>query len=167
MHAVRHDDGCALVQARTITALLLEDDDVDAKLIALQAVGFRMLDMRVLRARSTAEAREHVDRERIDLAILDFWLGCESSLRFLAELDARLPGLPAIVLTGLSMPDVREMCANAGAVRFLDKASLTGEAFEAAILGVLGPRAFRSPAAEPTRYGRPGLTVVSNERCDR
>ncbi|WP_133123543.1 response regulator, partial [Methylobacterium frigidaeris] len=137
MRAVRHEGGCGLSQARTINALLLEDDDVDAKLIALQAAGFRMLDMRVLRARSTAEAREHVDHERIDLAILDFWLGCESSLRFLAELGARMPGLPAIVLTGLSMPDVREMCGSAGAVRFLDKASLTGEAFEAAILGVL------------------------------
>ncbi|MET7246411.1 response regulator [Methylobacterium sp. EM32] len=166
MRAVRHEGGCELAQARPINALLLEDDDVDSKLIALQAAGFRMIDMRVLRARSTAEAREHLDHERIDLAILDFWLGCESSLRFLAELDARLPGLPAIVLTGLSMPDVREMCVSAGAVRFLDKATLTGEAFEAAILGVLGPRAFRS-SAEPTRFGRPGLTVVQTERCDR
>ncbi|KMO30421.1 response regulator [Methylobacterium aquaticum] len=167
MRAVRHDGGSGFAQARTISVLLLEDDDVDAKLIALQAAGFRMIDMRVLRARSTAEAREHVEAERIDLAILDFWLGCESSLRFLAELNARLPGLPAIVLTGLSMPDVREMCASAGAVCFLDKASLTGEAFEAAILGVLGPRAFRSAPAEPIRYGRPGLTVIQNERYDR
>ncbi|TNC11399.1 response regulator [Methylobacterium terricola] len=167
MRAVRHEGGCGRAPVRTINTLLLEDDDVDAKLIALQAAGFRRLDMRVLRARSAVEARAHVEAERIDLAILDFWLGCESSLRFLAELDARLPGLPAVVLTGLSMPDVREMCLSAGAVRFLDKASLTSEAFEAAILGVLGPRIVRTPAAEPVRYGRPGLTVISNERCDR
>ena len=60
MRAVRHDGGSGFAQARTISVLLLEDDDVDAKLIALQAAGFRMIDMRVLRARSTAEAREHV-----------------------------------------------------------------------------------------------------------
>lgn len=129
-----------VVSSRVVNVLLLEDDEIDAKLIAMQIASFKDLDVRIVHASSVSEAREALGQEKFDVAIIDYWLGCESSLRFLAELDVWVRGLPAIVLTGLCTSDIRDLCMHAGAVGFLDKAPLTAEAFEAAVVAALDRR---------------------------
>lgn len=139
-------------KANTIHVLLVEDDDVDAKLIDLYAA--RLTDPKVVIARavSAGEARGLLAERTFDLCILDFWLGCESSLRLMAEIDDVV--LPTLVLTSLSTPDIDRMCQRAGASLFIGKEGLSPASLQTAILAALRATARPRTPVEPLRTGR-------------
>lgn len=103
--------------------LLVEDDE------SLARVFLRILE------RGSHEVKAATDYETasgllgedhvFDLAILDFWIGEESSLGFLRELRKRFPGIPVLYVSGggggLSLEATAALAETGGAAEFLVK----------------------------------------------
>lgn len=106
---------------RPLHILLLEDDDVDAKLFRLQAGSIRSFTLIVDHVATCAEADERLRSLDYDLCIFDFWLAGESTLPLIEKLGGRAGKMPIMILTGLTIPSIREMGFIAGAASFLGK----------------------------------------------
>ncbi len=124
-----------------VRVLLVEDDDVDAKLIGFHAAAMAEPKLVLTRVVSAEAGRQLLAECTFDICILDFWLGCETSLRLLADLDVAPLQLPAVVLTSLSTPDIGDLCRLAGARRFIGKERLDAVSLRNAILQALAERA--------------------------
>ena len=122
---------------RPLHILLLEDDDVDAKLFRLQAGSIRSFTLIVDRVATCAEADERLRSLDYDLCIFDFWLAGESTLPLIEKLGGRAGKMPIIILTGLTIPSIREMGFIAGAASFLGKDHLAAATLEDAIATAL------------------------------
>lgn len=89
-----------------LEVLLVEDDDIDARIIRLVADLIDDFELRVTRVSSLADAETAMDRTKFDVCLLDFWLGRESSLRFLSALEAMDCHIGTVVLSNISPREV-------------------------------------------------------------
>jgi CheY-like chemotaxis protein len=109
-------------QLRPITvegSILLVDDDEELRELIRATVptdGFNLLE-----ARDGAEALDALERELVDLVVLDWQLPRRSGADVLRELKLRQPELPVIVLTAEIDPRHRATAESLGAEVFLTK----------------------------------------------
>ena len=132
----------------TVNVRLVDDDPIDRELIMRAARGGEQLDIRFTQCGSSGEAKAAADRNHFDLAIVDYWLGQETSIPLIQEFQRKY-NLPVILLTGLDTPEVRRCGFRAGITGYLSKDALIVQAIESAALGVLyatGARTRRAAA---------------------
>ena len=134
----------------TVRVLLVDDDPIDRELIMRAASGGEQLDIRFTQCGSAAEAKAAVERDGFDLAIVDYWLGQETSIPLIQDFHHK-HNLPVLLLTGLDTPDVRRCGFRAGIAGYLSKDALIVQAIESAALGAL--------YSQPIRKGRPACEL--------
>ncbi|MFN3208073.1 MAG: sensor histidine kinase [Roseovarius sp.] len=109
------------------TILILDDDEGDRKNISrlLRSSG---LECDILLAASTRVAISLADASAPDFAFVDFGLPGESGIDAITELRSRCPGLPVAVITGQGDEDIAVASMKAGALDYVSKRAITGEA---------------------------------------
>jgi len=99
--------------------LLIVDDDKDLLLIMseyLKAYGFE-LEL----AYSADQARRYLESSECDAILSDFNMPGESGLDLLGHVSSRYPGLPFIMMTGCSMPLLKDAAMKMGSSGYVVK----------------------------------------------
>jgi DNA-binding NtrC family response regulator len=126
---------CQTAAKERVEALLIDSDALDSLALVQIAALSQQLDIGVTATHSVADANAALARRGFDVIILDFWLGQETTVAFIHDMDAA--GIPCIVLTDLNEPDIRRIAFRAGAQAFLSKQALCPQALESVTLAVL------------------------------
>ena len=121
-----------------IGVLLVEDDEGDARLVE-DELSERLPLARVARRHTLREALQALG-PGIDCVLLDLGLPDTSGLDAVAQLRARVPGIPLIVLTGLDDQAAGVAAVEAGAQDYLVKGSVEGEQLARSIHYAIGRR---------------------------
>jgi signal transduction histidine kinase len=106
-----------------LNVLLVEDDDGDARLLAL-LLAETDLRAELVRARSLAELAPLVEGNRFDVALVDLHLPDSQGLDTVLHVRANLADTPLIVLTGTSGEQLPELALQQGVQDFLSKNGL-------------------------------------------
>jgi DNA-binding NtrC family response regulator len=125
---------------RPVNVLLVEDDDIDARIINMVAELVEGFDLGLTRVDSLTDAKAALAGGKFDICLLDFWLGRESSLRFLAALEQMDDLWGTVVLSNISPEDASKLRLSSGKNYFLPKADCTPRRLESAIDAVIGQR---------------------------
>jgi serine phosphatase RsbU (regulator of sigma subunit) len=126
------------VTREPIGVLLVEDDEGDARLVE-DELAERLPLAKVARRHTLREALQALGPE-IDCVLLDLGLPDTSGLDAVAQLRARVPGIPLIVLTGLDDQAAGVAAVEAGAQDFLVKGHVEGEQLARSIHYAIGRR---------------------------
>lgn len=111
--------------ARTcLTALLLDDDPVDAGLVSRLVKRSSQFEVALTTCRTAEEAAAMLSTTKFDVALIDYWLGQETSISFIRE-QSHSRDTACVLLTGLDVPDIRRCAFRAGAVGYLAKDNLS------------------------------------------
>jgi DNA-binding NtrC family response regulator len=129
----------SLPARRPLDVLLVEDDDIDARIIGLVSDLIEELELRVTRVSSLVDARSAIDRTKFDVCLLDFWLGSESSLRFLSALEAMDGQIGTVVLSNISPKEAASFRLATHRNYFLPKVKCTPQQLQSAIEAVAPP----------------------------
>lgn len=102
------------------TILLLEDDPA---LLWLLQQHLQSLPVKILATETITQARHTLAEQCVDLAILDIHLPDGSGLELCAEMDESptLMGIPVIILSSSSEPDVVRRSRSSGGCFFISK----------------------------------------------
>ncbi len=139
-----------MTQAPATQRLLIVDDDVDIRTLLAEQLG--KAGFAVSTAASGAEMRATLEREEIDLIVLDLNLPREDGLTLCRDLRAR-SGLPVIMLTARSGPVDRIVGLEMGADDYVPKPFEPRE-LVARIRNVLRRTGAVPSPLEPTGSGR-------------
>ncbi|WIM06720.1 MAG: sigma-54 dependent transcriptional regulator [Candidatus Nitricoxidivorans perseverans] len=104
-----------------LNILVVEDDDAlrDALLITLEAAGHRAVG--APGGPEALKALERTDRERFGMVVSDLRMAPMDGLRLLAEIRARHPGLPVLLMTAFGDVDKAVAAMRGGACDFMLK----------------------------------------------
>lgn len=122
----------------TLTVLLVEDDDGDARLVQDELLE-RLPKARLLRSRNLAEAVQAL-KGRIDCVLLDLGLPDATGIDAVSKLRAAMPAAPLIVLTGLDDEAAGLAAVAAGAQDYLLKGNLDHQQLPRSIRYAIGRR---------------------------
>lgn len=120
-------------QPRPIYVLVIEDDRDDFFLTQDVLNSVSEKKYAVAWAGSYEGGRTALFEQHFDVALVDYHIGERSGLEFIAELGARYPDCPMILLTGVDNPDVDRAAEKAGAADFLVKDALSPDLLDRAI----------------------------------
>ena len=110
--------------------LLLVEDDVHFAAWAISELSAECPDLRPVHAPDLGRARAWLDRADsagLRLAVVDLHLGQDRGVDLIAELSARRPDVPILVLTSVDTPEEALLAIRAGAQGYLLKVALHGE----------------------------------------
>lgn len=124
---------------RLLNVLLVEDDDIDARVIGLVADLVENFELDVTRVSSVRDAKSAIEASRFDVCLLDFWLGRESSLRFLSALEEMDTRMGTVVLSNISPQEASSFRLGTHRNFFLPKAECTPDQLSSAI-GAVAPK---------------------------
>jgi two-component system response regulator GlrR len=124
--------------------VLLVDDDVE--LCELLAMRVRANGYRVTVAPGIAATLERLERDRVDMVLLDLDLGADYGFDLLDALVARSPRLPVIVLTASGTADTEAEARRRGAAGFITKPFHHRELLQTISRAVGGARAPDRPS---------------------
>jgi DNA-binding NarL/FixJ family response regulator len=138
---------------RPVNVLLVEDDDIDARIINLVAEMVEGFNLGLTRVDSLTGAKAAIEKAaleggKFDICLLDFWLGRESSLRFLAALEQMDHLLGTVVLSNISPQDASNLRLSSGRNYFLPKVDCTPQQLEQAIGAVIALPPSRMPTSD-------------------
>lgn len=85
------------MDAPSHTVLVVDDD---AAIRFLCRVNLELDGWSVHEAETVEQARETLAAAAVDIVLLDVHIGVDSGLDFMAEIRARKPGVPVVLLTG-------------------------------------------------------------------
>ena len=122
-----------------LVALLIDDDASDAAVFVRLAGRSKQIEVDLKICLSLEEGRRISCERKFDLVFVDYWLGMQTSIEFIAEFTRR-HAAPCILMTGLDEPDIRRIAFRAGVRAFLSKEDLSTQAIEAVSLAVLNGR---------------------------
>ena len=120
----------------TIRVLLIDDDGVDATIIKNLMKNSKQLDFTLVTCRSVDEGKKAIEKCKFDIALVDYWMGCDTSIGFIHAFSHSQP-VPCILLTGLDTPEIRRCAFRAGVAAFLAKDDLSIQAIESVTMAVL------------------------------
>ena len=121
-----------------LTALHLEDDDIDASIVKLIAGMTEDLELRITRVRNVDEARAAISSAVFDIHLVDVGLPDDTSLSFVKTLERC--GASAIILSNLSSQEATELRLKAGNWQVLSKSDLTPRSLKDAVVASLPRR---------------------------
>lgn len=130
-------------QRDRISALLVDYDAEDAFGFTRLAARSKQIEFSVSLCGSVTAAGALLREAVFDVIYVDYWLGFETSIPFIADV-ARRNRAPIVLLSALDSPDIRRCAYRAGASGFLAKDQLSIQAVESVTLAVLG-RDFHAP----------------------
>ncbi len=116
-----------------ITALLIEDNPGDARLIGLALADAQGQDVDLVRAERLSDGLARLDEGGIDVVLLDLSLPDGHGLETFERARAHAPGVPIVVLSGLSDAQLAVDAVNAGAQDYLVKGHVDGVALKRAL----------------------------------
>jgi DNA-binding NarL/FixJ family response regulator len=119
-----------------VRALLLDYDAEDAFSFSRLLARSRHIDFSISLCGSVDAAKHLLQTIAFDVVYVDYWLGFETSIAFIAEV-ARMNLPPIVTLTGVDSPDVRRCAYRAGAAGFLAKENLSIQTVESVTLAIL------------------------------
>ncbi len=102
-----------------MTRILIVDDDADLLILVsgyLSAYGFE-----VERASDVPQARSCLVRSQFDVVISDYNMPGESGLDLLDHVSRRYPGLPFILMSGLSTTGLKNEAMKRGCFGYVEK----------------------------------------------
>lgn len=120
-----------------LNVLLVEDDDIDARIIGLVADQLEDFELGVTRVNSLVAARAAVADAKFDICLLDFWLGHESSLRFLSALEAMDSLMGTVVISNITNSEAASLRLSTGRSYFLPKSECMPRQLRTAIEAVV------------------------------
>ncbi len=133
-------DSNSLRQERDrISVLLLDYDAEDAFGFTRLVARSKQLEFSVSLCGSVLAARALLQKAVFDVIYVDYWLGFETSISFVADV-ARKNHAPVVVMSALDSPDIRRCAYRAGASGFLAKDEMSIQAVESVTLAVLRHR---------------------------
>ncbi|MFT3708096.1 MAG: response regulator [Archangium sp.] len=100
--------------------LVVDDDEVDRMAARRALKGHHLID-----ASNVKDAVALLDKHRIDVAIVDYFLPPDTGADAITRLRARVPGLPIIVLSGQGNEEVVAEVLRAGADDYLAKSAVS------------------------------------------
>ena len=99
--------------------LLIVDDDKDLLLIMSEYLSDYGFELEL--AYSAAQARHYLEHSACDAIVSDFNMPGESGLDLLGHVSSRYPGLPFIMMTGCSMPLLKDAAMKMGSSGYVVK----------------------------------------------
>ena len=121
------------MQTTFISALLVEDNPGDARLIREMLGGVKSVRVEVSEAESIPEALRQIDRQEFDVVLLDLSLPGTRGIETFTALHSKTDHLPIIVLTGLDDEGVALNAVGSGAQDYLVKGQVDGDVIARAI----------------------------------
>ncbi len=109
--------------------LLIVEDDV--ALGEVSQAAFERRNYQVLWVQDIASAREAIESQCFDLAVLDLKLENETSLGFIPELKSHFPEIKILMLTGYASIATAVEAVKKGATNYLPKPANASEILEA------------------------------------
>jgi CheY-like chemotaxis protein len=100
-------------------SVLVLDDDDDGRFLTVHALKKRLQSMRILEARTVAEALALAANHAPKLIITDHHLGAGCGIAFLESLKSCHVGCPVVMLTANSDPKVHQKAFAAGAAKVM------------------------------------------------
>jgi len=140
--------GNGLSQPRHLNILIIDDSDDDFMIARRMLRLMDTFEATVHHAHDLSEARLIVDRERLDVILVDFCLGLETGASAIADLGGRIATAVPILLSGMPGQDVPHIALRAGAVHCLDKNHITPVLLETAIRSALHTHALEKKLQE-------------------
>lgn len=116
-----------------ITVLLIEDNPGDARLIELALSETEGAPIRLERAERLADGLKRLNDGGVDVLLLDLSLPDSFGLETFERTHLEAPGVPIVVLSGLSDEQLAVDAVNAGAQDYLVKGKVDGESLRRAI----------------------------------
>ncbi|MBX2853853.1 MAG: response regulator [Rhodobacteraceae bacterium] len=113
--------------------LLLVEDDEDDYLITSELLEELPYPVDLTWVESYDKGFEHLDQHSCDVCFVDYRIGGQTGLEFIAAAKAKNIFTPLILLTGVGQRDIDIAATEAGAADFLDKSELTGDMLERSI----------------------------------
>ncbi|MDR3475065.1 MAG: response regulator [Devosia sp.] len=115
---------------------MIDDDPVDTRYVQFLLSHSTEFKLNVVAAHKIADVRGLLSTQYFDVALVDFWLGSDTSTALVEELAKRYL-IPTVMLTGMNALMARESSFRAGASGFLSKHALSSEVLERAITTAL------------------------------
>jgi DNA-binding NtrC family response regulator len=113
----------AKLTANALEALLVEDDDLDARILRTLADMNGECAVRFTHARTITEAQALTQDGKYDMYFIDLNVGDGSALTLLTKLERA--GARPVVVSNVSPVDVQRYRLDAGGMRFLSKGECT------------------------------------------
>jgi DNA-binding NtrC family response regulator len=132
----------ALGSRPSLRALLVEDDDIDARIVFIFAGMSEKFDFDFTRVTNIAHAQEALKSGAFDLCLVDYWVGQETSLRLLTSLDGPGSHTATVVLSNISLRDVEMLRIPSRGATFLSKGDCTAQSLENAVQAALQSRQY-------------------------
>jgi PAS domain S-box-containing protein len=120
--------------------LVIDDDTVDRRAVRRLLTQSGLRDALVHEApdaRTAMSLLGNMDDGAIDCVLLDYNLSDATGLEVLGHIQQRARGVPVVMLTGQSDPEMAAGLIKAGATDFLSKDALTPERLERAVRGAV------------------------------
>jgi len=130
---------------RPVKVLLVEDNDIDARIITLRAGLVEGFELGVTRVNTLPLATAAMESGDYDICLVDVALGRESAIQCLSALEQVSGCVGRVVLSHIAAEDAIELRLSAGANYFLPKAHCTPRHLEHAIEAVMAQRQFSAP----------------------
>jgi signal transduction histidine kinase len=122
------------MNGNTVTQVLLVDDsDIDYRIIQRYLARERGGDFHITWAKNFEQGLNAVETVKFDICLLDFQLGAENGLDFLAEAQRLHVAMPFILLTGQGDMSLAIEAMKLGAIDFIDKGELNPVILERSI----------------------------------
>lgn len=124
------------VSKEHINVLVVEDSHTDM-LLTIEMLRRTNQSLTIHRAKSLAEGILAHRTTKMDLVLLDLTLPDSSGVATVRSFHVAAPGVPIVVLTGLSEDEASEDCLKAGASNFVSKSGLSAHKMERTIFVTL------------------------------
>src|SRR5690349_7527708 len=104
-----------------ITVLLIEDNDIDARLTQDLLAEWSVEEFKVTHARTLSDGLAHIDKGRFDAVLLDLSLPDAFGLPTVRQIHDTSPTIPVVVLSGVSDQSLALQAVQQGAQDYLVK----------------------------------------------
>jgi CheY-like chemotaxis protein len=101
--------------------LFIDDDPLFLGVLKPLLLELSKGEWEIFTAENHAQALDTLQKERLDLVVLDIGMPVMDGIQFLKLLGRSHPGLQVVMLTGAATEEARRTCLEQGAVLFLEK----------------------------------------------
>ena len=128
----------AAIGPGALEALLVEDDDLDARILQMLADMNGECAVNFTHARTITEAKALTRDSKYDMYFIDLHVGEGSALSLLANLERA--GVRPVVVSNVTASEARRYRLDAGSLRFLPKGECTAASVGALVREALNAR---------------------------